>query len=242
MAVKIYATHDRSGFAGSGTGAANWDNLHDATGAKNAYFQQEDGTQGVRAAYVTATNAVQLFRAFFEFSVPEDAPSNISSLTLNIKGKGSNNNSDVIVVQGTQDPTTDGDGTDYNVGVFNAFTGHGSGWDDSDVVEYSSEVTSWNNSAYNTITLNSTARTAFTPNQIFKVALINHDYDYLDVNPSTVVSGVDESIDFHLQGSGTSQDPYIEYEAAPPRDITGPLKIQAGGKFKISAGKILIKT
>ena len=43
-------------------------------------------------------------------------------------------------------------------------------------------------------------------------------------------------------GSGTSQDPYIEYEAATPRDITGPLKIQAGGKFKISAGKILIKT
>ena len=241
MAVKIYATHDRSGFAGSGTGAANWTNLHDGASAKNAYFAQEDGTQGVRAAYNAVSNAIFLFRAFFEFSVPEDAPSNISSLTLNIKGKGSNNNSDVIVVQGTQDPTTDGDGTDYNATVFNAFTGHGSGWDDSDVVEYSSEVTSWSNSDYNTITLNATARAAFTPGQIFKVALINHDYDYLDVNPSSV-SGFDESIDFHLQGSGTSQDPYIEYEAAAPRDITGPLKIQAGGRFKISAGKLTIKT
>ena len=236
----IYATHDRSGFAGSGTGAANWDGVHDATVGKNAFFAQEDGTEGVKV--FDDGSVVQLFRAFFEFSVPEDAPSNISSLTLNIKGKGSNNNCDVIVVQGTQDVTTDGDGSDYNGNVFDAFTGHGSGWDDSDVVEYSSEVTSWNNSAYNTITLNSTARTAFTPNQIFKVALINHDYDYLDVNPSTVVSGVDESIDFHLQGSGTSQDPYIEYEAAAPRDITGPLKIQAGGRFKISAGKLTIKT
>ena len=241
MAVKIYATHDRSGFAGSGTGAANWTNLHDGASAKNAYFAQEDGTQGVRLAYIPASSAVHLYRAFFEFSVPGDAPSNISSLTLNIKGKGSNNNSDVIVVQGVQDPTTDGDGTDYNATVFNAFTGHGSGWGPSDVTAYSSEVTSWSNSDYNTITLNATARAAFTPGQIFKVALINHDYDYLDVNPSSV-SGFDESIDFHLQGSGTSQDPYIEYEAAAPRDITGPLKIQAGGRFKISAGKLTIKT
>ena len=238
----IYATHDRSGFAGSGTGAANWENLHDGAAAKNAYFAQEDGTEGVRVAYVTANNSIHLYRAFFEFSVPEDAPANISSLTLNIKGKGSNNNSDVIVVQGIQDISTDGDGSNYNHTIFNAFTGHGSGWTSTDVVEYSDEVTSWDNSAYNTITLNSTARAAFTPGQIFKVALINHDYDYSDVNPSGVVSGVDESIDFHLQGSGTSQDPYIEYEAATPRDITGPLKIQAGGKFKISAGKILIKT
>ena len=107
MGVKIYATHDRSGFAGSGTGAANWENLHDGAAAKNAYFAQEDGTEGVRAAYVTATNAIHLYRAFFEFSVPGDAPSNISSLTLNIKGKGSNNNSDVIVVKGIQDISTD---------------------------------------------------------------------------------------------------------------------------------------
>ena len=98
----IYATHDRSGFAGSGTGAANWTNLHDGASAKNAYFAQEDGTEGVRAAYVTATNAIHLYRAFFEFSIPSDAPSNISSLTLNIKGKGSNNNSDVIVVKGNK--------------------------------------------------------------------------------------------------------------------------------------------
>ena len=58
MAVKIYATHDRSGFAGSGTGASNWDNLHDGASAKSAYFAQEDGTEGVRAAYVTANNSV----------------------------------------------------------------------------------------------------------------------------------------------------------------------------------------
>ena len=44
-----------------------------------------------------------------------------------------------------------------------------------------------------------------------------------------------------LQGSGTDNDPYIEYEALSG-DITGPLKIQAGGKFKISAGKLTIKT
>ena len=241
MAVKIYAVHDRSGFAGSGTGAGNWDNAHDGASAKNAYFAQEDGAQGVRVAYDAAANAVHLYRAFFEFAVPVDAPSSISSLTLNIKGKSSNNDLDVIVVQGTQDVSTDGDGSAYNFTVFNAFTGHGSGWDDSDVTEYSSEVTSWSNSAYNTITLNATARAAFTPGQNFKVALISHDYDYLDVDPSSL-SGFDESIDFYLQGSGTSQDPYIEYEAADPRDITGPLKIQAGGKFKISAGKLTIKT
>jgi len=240
MAVKIYAVHDKSGYAGSGTGAANWDSLHDTNQAKNAFFAQEDGAQGVRVQGSAST--VHLFRAFFEFAVPGDAPSSISSLTLNIKGKSSNNDLDVIVIEGTQDASSgdDGDGSAYGATVMNAFTGWGSGWDDSDVTEYSSEVTSWSNSDYNTITLNATARAAFTPNATFKVVLMSHDYDYLDVNPTS--STIDQSIDFHLQGSGTSQDVYIEYEASDPRDITGPLKIQAGAKFKISAGKLTIKT
>ena len=69
---------------------------------------------------------------------------------------------------------------------------------------------------------------------------MSYHFDYLDSVPS---SGYDESIDMRLQGSGTDNDPYIEYvEAAAPRDITCPLKIQAGGKFKISAGKLTIKT
>ena len=80
MAVKIYAVHDKSGYAGSGTGASGYDSVHDTAQAKNAFFAQEDGTQGVRVQGNAST--VNIFRAFFEFNVPEDAPSTIQSLAL----------------------------------------------------------------------------------------------------------------------------------------------------------------
>ena len=245
MAVKIYATHDKSGYCHYTTGVSNWDIAHDATSAKGAVFAQESGDNAVRAFNNGST--VHISRAFFQFAVPEDAPSNISSLTLNIKDDNtsgtapSDNELDIIVIEGTQTvPNPAGN----NALIYNDFTGHTSGWNNTNVTAYSDEVsystTTWSTSDYNTITLNANARSAFTPGSDFKVVIMSYHFDYLDSVPT---SGYDESIDMRLQGSGTSNDPYIEYEeAAAPRDITGPLKIQAGGKFKISAGKLTIKT
>ena len=245
MSVKIYATHDKSGYVNYTAGVGNWDTIHDAASGKQAVFAQESGDNAVRA-YNNGSQA-HISRAFFQFAVPEDAPSNISSLTLNIKDDNasgtapSDNQLDIIVVEGTQ---TVPHGTGNNLLIYNDFTGHTSGWNNTNVTAYSDEVsystTTWSTSDYNTITLNANARSAFTPNSDFKVVIMSYHFDYLDSVPT---SGYDESIDMRLQGSGTSNDPYIEYEeAAAPRDITGPLKIQAGGKIKISAGKLTIKT
>ena len=243
MAVKIYATHDKSGYVFYTAGTSNWDVIHDATSGKGAVFAQESGDNAVRA--FNNGSQAHISRAFFQFAVPEDAPSNISSLTLNIKDDNSSgtapsdNQLDIIVIEGTQ---TVPHATGNNALNYNAFTGHTSGWNNTNVTAYSDEVsystTTWDTSNYNTITLNANARSAFTPGSDFKVVIMSYHFDYLDSVPS---SGYDESIDMRLQGSGTDNDPYIEYEAVSG-DIAGPLKIQAGGKFKISAGKILIKT
>ena len=243
MAVKIYATHDKSGYVFYTAGTSNWDVIHDATSGKGAVFAQESGDNAVRA--FNNGSQAHISRAFFQFAVPEDAPSNISSLTLNIKDDNSSgtapsdNQLDIIVIEGTQ---TVPHGTGNNALNYNAFTGHTSGWNNTNVTAYSDEVsystTTWSTSDYNTITLNANARSAFTPGSDFKVVIMSYHFDYLDSVPT---SGYDKAIDMRLQGSGTDNDPYIEYEAVSG-DIAGPLKIQAGGKFKISAGKLTIKT
>ena len=243
MAVKIYATHDKSGYVFYTAGTSNWDVIHDATSGKGAVFAQESGDNAVRA--FNNGSQAHISRAFFQFAVPEDAPSNISSLTLNIKDDNSSgtapsdNQLDIIVIEGTQ---TVPHATGNNALNYNAFTGHTSGWNNTNVTAYSDEVsystTTWSTSDYNTITLNANARSAFTPGSDFKVVIMSYHFDYLDSVPT---SGYDKAIDMRLQGSGTDNDPYIEYEAVSG-DIAGPLKIQAGGKFKISAGKLTIKT
>ena len=243
MAVKIYATHDKSGYVFYTAGTSNWDVIHDATSGKGAVFAQESGDNAVRA--FNNGSQAHISRAFFQFAVPEDAPSNISSLTLTIKDDNSSgtapsdNQLHIIVIEGTQTvPNPAGN----NALIYNDFTGHTSGWNNTNVTAYSDEVsystTTWSTSDYNTITLNANARSAFTPGSDFKVVIMSYHFDYLDSVPT---SGYDKAIDMRLQGSGTDNDPYIEYEAVSG-DIAGPLKIQAGGKFKISAGKLTIKT
>ncbi len=226
----IFATHDKSGFAGTGTGTSNWNLVHDAGESKNASFATELGVDGVLVSEDGST--VTLHRAFFEFNTPGAGlpAGNIESLTLNIKGYGSNNDLDIIVIEGTQTAP-------YGIATFNDFTGWQSGWNNTHVTAYSDEITSWNNSAYNSIPLNSTAIAALQANEIFKVCVMSYDYDYLDVTPS----GVDQAIDIRLQGSGTSNDPYIEYTLGNPADIAGPFRMVSGGKFKISAGRLTIK-
>ena len=55
-------------------------------------------------------------------------------------------------------------------------------------------------------------------------------------------SGAGKGLEFtNNPGGGTGDVATITYEAVSG-DIAGPLKIQAGGKFKISAGKLTIKT
>ena len=79
------------------------------------------------------------------------------------------------------------------------------------VVEYSSELSSWSTSGYNDITLNSDALSDMASLDTFKVAVINYDYDYLDIEPAT---NTNERNGMYISyQSGTDKDPYIDYTA-----------------------------
>lgn len=97
----------------------------------------------------------------------------VSSATLKVHGAGTLNNADVIAVKST---AFGGDGgTDLADGDFDAIDYSTS---------YSSELSTWNTSTYNNITLNATARADMQNNDFFIVALIEHDSDYLDQDTS----------------------------------------------------------
>jgi hypothetical protein len=115
----------------------------------------------------------------FDTSGISSAP---SAATLNIRGHSSGNDADIIVLKST---AMSGDGStalaaseffssiDYNTA-------------------YSSEVTTWNLSANNAITLNSTALTDIGNNDNFTVAVVEFDADADNTATSdNVAAGVD---------------------------------------------------
>ena len=220
----IYAENDGS----TGASTTLWNGVHDAAEAKNAYFNQEGGTvvthrdDAVWAGMGDAT----IFRTFMSFDT-----SGITTLpteaTLKVYGK-ENGDSDIIVVKSTYDPSNAG------AASFNDLTGWGSGYNNSTMTAYSSEISSWSTSGYNDITLNQTAGADMRDNDVFKIAIIDYDYDYLDVEPG---GGVQVKTGMYFSGAGgTSTDPYIEYTL--PAGGKGKLEFKSG-KLQLNNGKII---
>jgi len=183
-----------------GAGTTSWNGLHDASRGKNAYFT---ATHRDTAVLVSRSGgAYQIFRVFMDFDT-SGITSAVSSATLKIYGKA-NGTSDLIVVKGTNT------GTDGN--TYNDLDGWTSGYTDSNLTALSSEVTSWSTSGYNDITLNSDALTLMKNEDTFKIAILNHEYDYEDDVPA---DGVDVSAGMYFtQETGTDKDPYIDYTLA----------------------------
>ena len=120
----------------------------------------------------------KVHRSFFDFDTSGVAVAP-SSCTLQIYGYSSNS-ADIFVVKSEQDHTGV-DATD-----FDAITGWaGSGDNEGNVTKYSAEITSWNHSSYNVITLNSTALSDIASLDTFKVCLIESVHDLRDSEPSS---------------------------------------------------------
>lgn len=139
-------------------------------------------------------------RVFFHFdtsgisSAPSDA-------TLNIRGHSTGNSADIIVLKST---AMSGDGsTALAASEFFSSIDY--------TTAYSNEVTTWNLSANNAITLNSTALTDIGSNNNFTVAVVEYDADAQ--NTATGGSTVSAGVNF-----GTTI--YIDYTAAVTSDIT----------------------
>ena len=146
----------------------------------------------------------KVHRSFFDFDTSGVAVAP-SSCTLQIYGYSSNS-ADIFVVKSEQDHTGV-DATD-----FDAITGWASSGDnEGNVTKYSAEITSWSNSSYNVITLNSTALSDIASLDTFKVCLIESVHDLRDSEPSSG-NGYQNGLYF-IESVGTSKDPKIVFVA-----------------------------
>lgn len=201
----IYATND--GNINFNQGAAygwSWDSVQaNSTGTSNS--SQTNNQYAVRAIQFVylGSNRFIIMRTFMEFDTSgiTEAP---AEATLKIYGNGGWSGSslaDIIIVKGTQSDTLAG--ADYD--NFDASTA------------YSSEFTSWNNSAYNEITLNSTALTAMADNDNFKICIMEHDYDYPDSDPGGNIS---KNVGMYYSEASEEYRPYIDYTEGAPAEPT----------------------
>ena len=169
---------------------------------------------GTRAQNTSGRGAeiAQIGRCFFTFDTSGISVTP-SSATLKIRGLF-RNNADVIAVRSTHTTPTLANG-DFDA-LHNSSTelgdtdGSGGGSLASvSGLTYSAEISTWSTSGYNDITLNSTALSDMASLDIFKVALIEYDMDYLDVAP--VGSAFRGAGMYFADNSGTSFDPKIDY-------------------------------
>ena len=205
------------GFGGS------WDAVHDATSGTVASSQTSTTSAVARIVVFTFSGATRwiIVRSFYEFDTSgiTIAP---SAATLKIFGVG-NTTTDVIAVKGTQSDSLTG--ADY---------------DNIDVsVPYSAEVASWSASGYNDFTLNAAALQDMVDNDSLKVAVISHDYDYLDVDPG------DPTVSFNLGGFYSEADaenrPHIDYTAGVIDAVIFTEIKSIGGNIDIKSGTLTIK-
>jgi len=104
---------------------------------------------------------------------------------------------------------------------FNNMVGHTSGWDDTDVTQYSSKtgITADVNASYNStspentfITLNSTARTDVTNDNEFTVGLYDHDIFYENPTLTSLTTTKQNYYSMNqVDALTTAYRPYLEY-------------------------------
>ena len=133
-----------------------------------------------------------------------------SSATLKVYGFD-RNDGDVIALKSDYSSTlatSDFDNITNAATPLGSTNGSGAGtFASTSVVEYSSEITTWNLEAYNDISLNSDALSDMVSLDDFKVCLINYDLDFLDIEPSGFV------YNGFYTSSESGKEPYIDYTA-----------------------------
>jgi hypothetical protein len=203
----IEATNDGRAFhVGAGT---SWDDVRGNTPSNTVSTAREgDAIFSAKLAGRGGTNWF-VSRGFMTFDTSSISVTP-SSATLKVYGYD-NNAGDVIVLKSDYSSTL---ATSDFDNITNAATplgntdGSGAGtFASTSVVEYSSEITTWNLEAFNDISLNSDALSDMVSLNDFKVCLINYDHDFLDIEPSGAVKN-----GFYTS-SDSGKEPYIDYTA-----------------------------
>jgi len=186
-----------------------WTNCRNSSTGSAVYSTTVYSAAGV---YVKkwATNKFQIRRSFFAFDTSGIGSSDsncATAATLKIYGR-TYGAADIIVVKATAPDLSTGVAT----GDFNALSGWTDSFEPGDLTAYSSEITTWSTSGYNDITLNKDARTDMIALSIFKVAIIEYDYDYLGVeyNPGAL-GEIADGMYYNHTATDSGKRPYITY-------------------------------
>ena len=188
---------------------SNWVTARDATSGTGYHSSLTGTAYAVRADISTGRGGTTYYvtRSFFEFDTSA-IKSNILKASLNIYGH-TNGAADVIAVKSNQGSTLAAADFDAIVGWSTSGTdGSGGGDNESNVTKYSSEIATWSTSGYNNINLTSIAKTDMLADDALYVCVMEYDHDLKDVAPT----GTNRTGIYYANNTGTSKDPYIEYE------------------------------
>ena len=208
----VYANYD--GYVGR-TNQSNSSNARNSGVGTTSSATASASTQPV-SAYSQASRGggttINIQRAFFVFDT-SGISSTVDSATLKIMGSGSTSG-DLIVLKATSaiSSLSTADFNSIDGWAYNTTDGSGGGDQSGNVTAYSSEVSTWlPYPNFNEITLNAQAKSDMENNDDLYIALVNYDYDLLDID---IGSGSAKNGMYFENYTGTSRDPYIDYEVA----------------------------
>ncbi len=175
---------------------ATWALARNASGAETISTTAARFAASARAAANSSGNEYDCYRYFAAF---DTSGISVKPESAKLKLYGFLFTSAQIVVVKVNAGATGGTSTDYVAADFNQTSS----------TAYSSEITSFTNGVYNEITLNDAALTDMVSLDEFKIAVIDHDYDFSNQTPPNGTSR--RTGWFHADQVGTSADPVISY-------------------------------
>ena len=226
-ATTVYGDADLDG--STYASSTNRNTAHDV---ENATSSGGTGTyvsigRGYTSGGFFGSNSWRYYRCHMGFDT-SDISTEPSSAQLRAVSHDSNDNSDIIIIEGTH--------TEIVNGTYNDFTGWEVGWNGTDVTSYSDE---WDSIAsagdYNNIPLLTAAISAIADNDTFLVCIMDYHHDWSDAYHSTAGDQITRLR--MTEYSDTDNDPYLYLvvTTVPPR-----LKLSSG-KLKILSGQVIIK-
>ena len=235
----------------AGTVASGWDAIRNRTTSdlSAAAESSHRAVSSMRYLLFGATPTYNAKLVLLDFDL-SSVNTTITGLKLKLYGKTStplggsyvNNDVDAIILEGTFDSSLDGNDV-------NNFTGFTSGWDASDVTEYSSQfgpVTGgWSTSGYNEITLNSDAISAAETNRQagnrFKCFIMDKQV-YYDNDASVLDNDFEAfAMNFYFKDGDDTYTPILEVTHADAAATPITKTTINSGHFKVNSGTVVIK-
>ena len=206
---------------------SGWNAAHDGAGQGNPTITDtSQAAFGPRAESAAFRGGIYfIVRAFFDFDV-SGISGTVSAATFSAKTR-TNGGHDAIMVKSGHDPSNTS--TAWYSTWLTGLGGTYSGWNNttSGVTAFSSNVTVASDGNFTDYTLNAAGLSHLNSiagtSDLFKIVLLNYDYDYLDVDPGTSTNLQRTGIYF-ANDSTAGNRPHLDYTigaAGYGQDVAG---------------------